>query len=345
MSLFTSLTCPSSLDISNENHHPNSPSSKPGNSKGSFVEEDAVESPRKIGIKDRYNFALKQLERKQSERTQNLRHDPSVEVETKNKRWSAAIRDLRSKQATDIKKVQVLSKVDSFTVAKTRIEQWEDQVATAPTAKQVAILWCQVRAFQQASLDLQEAFLSKATDDEGETPVMLLGAVKVMRYQSADPFVLDFLSKSLSPLQRYVGLATQVLPRTSHITLTAIASILKNGDYALFLLAQSMVGYEHEDPSNVGLHSFTLLSSVDQTSVDQSKRLKLLQVAVDLEDRKQYPPHLLREIPFLERMNQGYQRESIDCGEKILFVDSDGFDFADVYEDEVVEPTKEYGGW
>lgn len=343
MSVFASSTglgfTPSLTSISNENHHPNSPT-RSGHSKTALVEEDIVESPHKVAIKDRYNFALKQLERKQSERTQNLRRDPSVEVETKNKRWSAAIRNLRSKQETDIKKVQVLTKVDSLPVAKTRIEQWEDQVATAPTAKQVAILWWQVRAFQQASLELQEAFMSEATDDEGETPVMLLGAVKAMRFQPTDPLVLNYLSKSLSPLQRYVGLATQVLPRTSHITLTAMASYLKSGDYVLFLLAQPMLGYEHEDPSSVGLHSFTLLSCVDP-----SKRLKLLQVAVDLEDRKQYPPHLLREIPFLERMNQGYQRESMDCGEKILFVDVDGFDFADVYEDEVVEAAKEFGGW
>jgi len=303
---------------------------------------ESPKSPHEIAVKDRYNFALKELQRKQSERliTVKQNHDPTAEGVTRNKRWSAAIRNLRSKQETDIKKVQVLPKVDSFAVAKTRISEWEEQTAIAPTAKQLSLLWSQIRAFHTTSYEIQEAFLQEATDDEGETPVMLLGAVKVMRYTPSDPKVLEFLRSRLSPLQRYVGLATQVLPRHSHVTLTAVASYLKSGKYALFLLAQLMPGYEEEDPSNVGLHSFTLL-----TGTDPAKRLKLLEVAVDVEDRKRYPPHLLREIPFLERMNQGYVRESVDCGEKIMFVDVDGFDFADVYDDEAKEAEREYGGY
>lgn len=320
----------------------------------------AEDSPGNVAPLDRYQHAMSMQKRRNKERVQKLKSEPSRKLTsydmqdaekafsspakislvkqissgnlTPNKVWTDAVQNLRPKATSNNRDSQsFVRKIDAFRVASTRIGEWEEHSVQFPTASELAALWRKISGFSRCTMEEQENFLLRSMDEDDSVRVMLLGAVKIIRLQSPSETVKKYLDKTMQHPTRYVGVGSQIMPR-SNVRIVAMLSRLRAGDYAAFLLAKPMPGYEHEEFSNLGVHVLSLVT-------DQGPRLKVMQANVELVDgRRKMSAKLLRSVPFVEKLNIKHddneqQVDHVESGE-IVTADNGDFNFGDVYEED-----------
>jgi hypothetical protein len=316
----------------------------PKSQKGAFVIDEALEnliitvtskssdadSPYKMSLKDRYNYAKEKQTERENERLHMIKRNSRksldqpttndqtalaftspnqkdfndkfrTKVSSPNQLWSVALRDLQKKQESrfDLEKSksnEFSSTVNKYHVAKERIHEWEEISYYEPTARELADTWQKVRGYLQLSPEKQTGYIQ----DASETQLLLLGSIKVLSNELLNEEGHQFLKRVLVAPTKYVGLRSSVTSFKNTrppIKVIAMACRMKDKEYRIFSMAHCT--YETSNMEYPATIAAQLYTSHKLTLCAPNSKTKFLQHTMHLmssENLEQFRDVMIEDI-------------------------------------------------